>query len=196
MGARTHGPRSFDAVEVGHRETEAWAAYYRHEWVDFLRASVGMVAAGFGMGRRDTLRGAWLVLRANQAWAPYPENDPVRSRELMRRFYSLVAREGSLALDPARAAALEVEWWRVHRERQREHAATEDELISALVDLYAYVYGADPDAVRPAAEHRTVAMRHSDDWVAAGCRLDDPLLEKEKAELVASYTVLLAAVRR
>ena len=70
MRARTRGPRSFDAVAVGRRETDAWVAYYRHEWVTFLRASVGMVASGFGMSRRDTLRGAWLVLRANQAWAP------------------------------------------------------------------------------------------------------------------------------
>ena len=161
MGARTHGPRSFDAVEVGHRETEAWAAYYRHEWVDFLRASVGMVAAGFGMRRRDTLRGAWLVLRANQAWAPYPENDPVRSRELMRRFYSLVAREGSLALDPARAAALEVEWWRVHREHQHDGDVTTDDLVGALVDLYAYVYTAGPEDVRPAAAWRVEATPSS-----------------------------------
>ena len=88
MGPRTHGPRSFDAVEVGQRETDAWAAYYRHDWAAFLRASVAMVAAGFGMGRRDTLVGAWLVLRANQAWAPFPDNDPQRARDLMRRFYS------------------------------------------------------------------------------------------------------------
>lgn len=194
MGARTHGPRSFDAVEVGHRETEAWAAYYRHEWVDFLRASVGMVAAGFGMRRRDTLRGAWLVLRANQAWAPYPENDPVRSRELMRRFYSLVAREGSLALDPARAAALEVEWWRVHREHQHDGDVTTDDLVGALVDLYAYVYTAGPEDVRPAAAWRVEAMDLSDRWVRNGCDRDDPLLAAERRALVASYAALLDAV--
>jgi hypothetical protein len=39
-------------------------------------------------------------------------------------------------------------------------------------------------------------MRHSDQWVEAGCDLADPLLEAERAELIASYTALLAAVRR
>lgn len=191
------GARDFDPVRLGVAEYNGWVAYYRRDWRRVLTAAVGMVRHGFGMPWPRTLRGAWYVLRANQAWAPYPANDPARARAYMRRFYALVVLDSdALRLDPVRASELEVEWWRVHRERQREHAATEDELISALVDLYAYVYGADPDAVRPAAEHRTVAMRHSDDWVAAGCRLDDPLLEKEKAELVASYTVLLAAVRR
>lgn len=60
MRARTHGPRSFDAVTVGQRETDAWAAYHRHEWPAFLRASVAMVAAGFGMNGPDTVRAATL----------------------------------------------------------------------------------------------------------------------------------------
>jgi hypothetical protein len=198
MPARAHGPRSFDAVAVGQRETDAWAAYYRHEWTSFLRASVAMVAAGFGMGRRDTLVGAWLVLRANQAWAPFPDNDPRRARELMRRFYALLAADGALDLDldPSRAAALEVEWWRVHREHQHDGDVTTDDLVGALVDLYSYVYAAAPGAVRPAAEWRVEAMDLSDRWVQAGCSRTDPLLAAERRALVASYSALLDAVSR
>jgi hypothetical protein len=196
MRARTQGPRAFDAVAVGQCETDAWAAYYRHEWAAFLRASVGMVAAGFGMGRRDTLRGAWLVLRANQAWAPFPENDPARARELMRQFYELVATDGSLELDPARAASLEVEWWRVHREHQHDGDVTADDLVAALVDLYAYVYTTEPERVRPAAVWRVEAMDLSDQWVRAGCSRSDPLLAAERRALVASYAALRDAVGR
>jgi hypothetical protein len=32
-----------------------------------------------------TLHGAWLVLRANQLWAPFPDNYPDRARACMRR---------------------------------------------------------------------------------------------------------------
>jgi hypothetical protein len=191
------GPREFDPVRLGTAEFDGWVAYYRHDWRRVLTAAVGMVRYGFGMPWPRTLRGAWYVLLANQAWAPYPDNDPDRARSYMRRFYALVVLDSdALRIDPMRASVLEVEWWRVHRQRQREDAATEDELVAALVDLYAYVYDADPDAVRPAAEHRTVAMWHSDDWVAAGRRAGDPLLDQERDELVASYTCLLAAVRR
>jgi hypothetical protein len=196
MRARTHGPRSFDAVTVGQRETDAWVAYYRHEWVAFLRASVAMVAAGFGMNGINTLRGAWLVLRANQAWAPFPENDPQRAQVLMRRFYALVAATGGLDLDPMRAAALEVEWWRVHREHQHVGAVTREQLVGALADLYAYVYGADPDHVRPAAARRVDAMDLSDAWVRGGCSPSDPLLAAERRALVGSYAALLEAVGR
>jgi hypothetical protein len=190
------GARDFDAVALGNAECDAWAAYYRHEWVTFLRAAVGMVRIGFGMSWPRTLQGAWYVLRANQVWAPYPDNDPPRARALMQRFYELVARDGELHIDPAEAARREVEWWRVHRMHQREDELSEADLTDALVELYSYVYDTDRGAVRPAAHHRVVAMRHSDEWVRAGCARDTPLLAAERAELIASYTALLVAVRR
>jgi len=64
------------------------------------------------------LQGAYCVLRANQVWAPYPDNDPDAARDLMRRFYALVVKDSDLSLDPVKAAELEVEWWRLHREHQ------------------------------------------------------------------------------
>jgi hypothetical protein len=50
--------------------------------------------------------------------------------------------------------------------------------------------------VHEAAHHRVVAMRYSDEWVRAGCPADDARLAAERAELVASYTSLRAAVAR
>jgi hypothetical protein len=190
------GARSFDPVALGNAECDGWAAYYRREWRPFLRAAVGMVRIGFGMSWPKTLYGAWLVLRANQVWAPYPDNDPQRARALMRRFYALVMRDGDLKLNPAEAAWREVEWWRVHRMHQRQAELSEDDLASALVELYSYVYSVPRASVQEAARHRVVAMRHSDKWVESGCDLDDPLLAAERAALIASYTALLAAVRR
>jgi hypothetical protein len=190
------GPRTFDPVRLGGLETDAWAGYYRHDWTGCLRAFVGMVAVGFGMNRRRTLLGAWYVLRANQAWAPVPDNDPDGAREYMRRFYALVSADGALVLEPGRASELEVEWWRLHRLRQRADAATTEALVGSLIDLYAYVYTADPAAVRRAAQMRVEAMDHSDEWVRRGCHLTDPLLAKERLALVASYTALRRAVQR
>jgi hypothetical protein len=184
-------------VAVGNLETDAWVAYYRRDWGAFLKASVGMVGAGFGMGRRKTLYGAYLVLRANQKWAPYPDNDPDAARDLMRRFYLLVARDSpDVRIDPATAARLEVEWWRLHRAHQHDPGVPGSDLEQSLVDLYAYVYGAEAESVRPAAAARVEAMDLSDAWVDAGCDLDDPLLARERAALVASYTALRAAVGR
>lgn len=190
------GARDFDPIALGNAECDGWAAYYQREWRPFLRAAVGMVRIGFGMSWPRTIRGAWYVLRANQVWAPYPDNDPQRARDYMRRFYTLVVHDGQLRLDPNEAARREVDWWRIHRVHQREDDLSEDDLIASLVDLYSYVYDVAADRVHDAARHRVVAMRHSDAWVEAGCELDDPLLSAERAELIASYTALLAAVRR
>jgi len=100
-------------------ESAAWLGYYRHEWVRVLAASVGLVRCGFGLPWPRTLWGAWLVLRANQVWAPYPDNDPDAARRLMTKFYSL-AGMGGQGFYPVKAARLEVEWWRVHRALQHE----------------------------------------------------------------------------
>jgi hypothetical protein len=191
--------RSFDPNRVGHWEWRAWVAYYRREWGMVLVSSVALVRAGFGMGWPRTLRGAWLVLRANQLWAPHPDNDPDGARRHMERFYRLVAAAAGERLDTTRAARLEVEWWRAHRERQHGAggaAGDRSVVVDALAELYAYLYGCPPDDVRPAAELRVDAMDVSDRWVEEGCHLASPLLSEERSLLVRSYAALLQVVHR
>jgi hypothetical protein len=189
--------RSFDPRKVGNLECHAWATYYRREWLKFLRAAVSLTRHTFGLSWPETLRGAWLVLRANQLWAPFPDNDPDGARRAMRRFYELVARRHGESFDPVRASELEVEWWRVHREHQRgPHGGDEEPLIEALSALYAYVYDVPAEDVRVPAEQRALAMRYSDEWVDEGCHLESPLVPQERAALVRSYAGLLAAVHR
>jgi len=161
-------------------------------------SSVGLVHAGFDMGWAHTLRGAWLVLRANQLWAPFPDNDPEGARRCMEHFYRLVASAADERLDTTMAARLEVKWWRAHRQRQHggqgENGAVS--IVHALVELYAFLYGCPPNDVRRAAELRAEAMDISDRWVEEGCHLASPLLAEERALLVRSYAALLLAVHR
>jgi hypothetical protein len=191
-GRRAGGPRSFDPARVADLEFRAWVGYYRRDWAGVLRASVSLVRAGFGMSWPRTLQGAWLVLRANQLWAP-ADNDPDGARRCMQRFYGLVRSAYGMPADIAEAARLEVEWWRVHREHQHGTDSA-DTLVDAVTQLYAFLYQAPPSAVRPAAAHRAHAMDLSDQWVAEGCLPDSPLLAQEHAALVRSYAALLAAV--
>jgi hypothetical protein len=189
--------RSFDPRSVGALECRAWETYYRRKWAAFLIASVGLVRAAFRMGWPRTGRGAWLVLRANQKWAPFPDNDPDAARALMTRFYRLLAASEKVTFDAVRAAELEVEWWRAHREAQHDgRPEAAEALVLALRDLYAYTYAADPGEVRAAAELRAEAMVISDRWVEAGCDPDDGMLAEERVLLIRSYAALLAAVHR
>jgi len=192
------GPlRSFDPVEVGHLEAEVWVAYYRRQWPRLLVLSVMLVHRAFRMDWPRTLHGAWLVLRANQLWAPNPGNDPDGARRCMRRFYALLRLAHGGPDDPARAAALEVDWWAAHREHQYQPGPDGNSaLVTALARLYSYLYGVDEADVQTAARLRAEAMDVSDEWVALGCPPASPLITAERAMLVRSYASLLAAVHR
>ena len=123
--ARPTRLRSFDPVRIADLEYRAWVGYYLRRWPQVLSASVGLVRVGFGMDWYRTMHGAWLLLRASQLWAPYPDNHPKRAQACMRRFYALVRLAYGEPANPAKAAELEVDWWRVHREvqhRARVHA--------------------------------------------------------------------------
>jgi len=193
--------RSFDPVRLAGLEYQVWVGYYLRQWPRVLIASVGLVRVGFGMDWCRTLHGAWLVLRANQLWAPYPDNDPKRALACMRRFYALVALAHGEPANPAKAAELEVDWWRVHREGQYredsqpiDDAEPAEELVQSLTRLYCYLYREPEAALRPAAVHRARAMDLSDEWIRQGCRPDSRLLPLEHAALVRAYAALLAAV--
>jgi len=186
--------RSFDPARIADLEYQAWVGYYLRKWPQVLRALIGVVQMGFGMDWNRTVHGAWLMLRASQSWAPYPDNHPKRAQACMRRFYALVRLTYGEPSNPAKAAELEVDWWRVHRELQHRSGATIDELVESLVRLYCFLYDEPEEAVRPVAEHRAHAMQLSDQWVEEGCHLDSPLLPLEHAALVRAYASLLAAV--
>ena len=193
--------RSFDPVRLADLEYRVWVAYYQRRWARLLIASAGLVRRGFGMDWYRTLHGAWLVLRANQLWGPYPDNHPKRAQACMRRFYALVRLTYGEPANPAKAAELEVDWWRVHRESQHRGGAPAiddgepgQDLVESLLRLYCYLYGDPEAALRPAAVHRARAMDLSDQWVREGCQPDSRLLPLEHAALVRSYAAMLAAV--
>ena len=190
------GLRSFDPNRIADLEYRAWVGYYLRQWPQVLVASVGLVRIGFGMDWHRTLHGAWLVLRANQLWAPLPDNDPEGARACMRRFYALVRLSYGEPASPVEAARLEVDWWRAHREHQYSTELREagDELVESVTRLYSYLYREPEATVRLAAVHRARAMDLSDQWVAEGCDPDSPLLPLEHAALVRAYAALLAAV--
>jgi hypothetical protein len=188
--------RSFDPRAVGELESAAWVAYYRRDWRRFGQAGVTVARRTFGLSWPATIASAWLVLRANQLWAPFPDNSPERAQRAMERFFRIVKRSSGEAFDPRIAARLEVRWWRVHRDLHHTPMAGGEELLTdAIATLYAYVYGVPAAAVRIAAAERVLAMRYTDRWVQRGCRSHSPLVDEAREALVRSYTALLAAVQ-
>ena len=187
--------RSFDPARVAELEYRAWVGYYQRNWNQALMAFVGLIRMGYGMDWHRTLRAARLALRAIQLWAPLPDNDPDGARARMREFYALVRLSHGEPASPAKAAELEVDWWRVHRQVQYSApGVAREDLVESVTRLYCYLFGEPEPAIRPAAVCRVRAMGLSDQWVREGCLLDSPLLPLERAALVRAYSALLAAV--
>jgi hypothetical protein len=192
------GLRSFDPFLIADLEYRMWVAYYLRRWTHLLGAFVRLLRLGFGTDFARVVQGAWLMLRAVQLWAPFPDNDPEGAQARMHELYALVRLRFGAPADPARAASLEIDWWRAHRKRQHaaDPAETGDELVESVTRLYCYLFGQTEEAVRPAAVHRVQAMDLSDQWVREGCLPDSSLLQLERAALVRAYAALLAAVHR
>lgn len=191
---RRKSRESLDPQGIAQLESALWVAYYRREWLRFVWTAMFVIHHVFGLTWPATLRGSWFLMRATQLWAPC-DNDPVAARYAMERFYRLVKQQRDWPFDPAEAARLEVEWWRVHRVIQPTGARSEAHvLVDALSALYAYAFGVPDTAVRVAAEQRALAMQYCDQWVRGGCDLESSLIAHKRAALARSYASLAAAV--
>jgi hypothetical protein len=186
--------RTFNPQRVAYYEKENYVAYYQKRWLRLLRISVGMVKEGFGLSWGQAIYAAYLVARAEVAFAPFPDNNVPLAEAYMRRFYAFVRKVHGEALDVEQAARTEVNWWIIHRKLFGNPA--NQELVDALADQYAAAYGVRPAQVREAAYHRAQAMLYSDQWVNSGRPTDSLLLAQEEDELVKAYTTLREAVAK
>jgi len=185
--------RNFDPHKIAHYEKENYVAYYQKDWAKLLRVSVGLVKESFGLSWLQAVYGAYLVARAEIAFAPFPDNDIPKAEAYMSRFYQFIKNVHREDFDVKRASRLEVNWWSVHR-RLFGNAANQD-LIDALTALYAEAYGIDPAKVVASARQRAQGMLYSDLWVNAGKSAGSPLLAQEEEALLHSYESLKEAIR-
>ena len=154
--------------------------------------SVGLVKESFALSLWQSIFGAYLVARAEIAFAPFPNNDVPKAEAYMRRFYQMIKDAHHEDFDVERAAQLEVNWWSVHRKLFGN--AENHELIEALANLYVEAYGVDSPKLKEAAQGRAMGMLYSDLWVNEGKAAGSPWLVKEEQALYESYVLLKEAI--
>jgi len=184
--------RNFDPRKIAHYEKENYVAYYQKGWLKLLRVSVGMVGEAFALSLWQAVYAAYLIARAEIAFAPFPNNDIPRTEAYVKRFYQFIKAVHREDFDVDRATKLEVNWWSVHRKVFGN--AENQELVDALVNLYVETYGADSPKIRESAHERAQGMLYSDLWVNAGKPFDSPLLVQEEEALYKSYLLLKDAI--
>jgi hypothetical protein len=184
--------RNLDPHKLAYYEKENYVAYYQKDWLKLLRVSVGMVKEAFGLSWLQAIYGAYLIARAEVAFAPFPNNDVPRTEAYVKRFYRFIKRVHGEDFDIEKATKLEVNWWGIHRKLFGN--AENQELVEALRGLYEEIYGAGSEKFKKAAYHRAMGMLYSDHWVNAGKPADSILLLQEEEALYMGYKALKDAI--
>ena len=186
--------RNLDPHKLAYYEKENYVAYYEKDWLKLLRVSVGMVKESFGLSWPQAIYGAYLVARAEIAFAPFPKNDVPLAEAYTKRFYQFIKKVHREDFNVERAAQLEVSWWSIHRKLfgNKEN----QELVDALRCLYEEVYGSESEKFKEAAYQRAMGMLYSDLWVNEGKPANSPLLTKEEEALYQGYKALKEAINK
>jgi hypothetical protein len=184
--------RKLDPHKLAHFEKENYVAYYQKDWLKLLRVSVGMVRESFGLSWMQAIYGAYLMARAEIAFAPFPNNDIPLAEAYVKRFYQFIRNIHREDFDIERATKLEVNWWSIHRKLFGN--AENQELVDALACLYEEIYGAESTKFKEAAYHRAMGMLYSDLWVNQGKPEGSPFLAQEEEALYRGYKALKEAI--
>ena len=186
--------RKFDPQKVAHYEKENYVAYYQKDWPKLLRVSVAMIKESFALSWLQAIYGAYLIARAEIAFAPFPNNDIPLTEAFVRQFYHFIKKVHREGFDVERATKLEVNWWSIHRRLFGN--AENQELVDAINRLYEEIYGEKLENFKEAAFHRAMGMLYSDQWVNDGKLSGSPLLAREEEELYLGYKALKDAINR
>lgn len=156
----------FDPDKVAYYEKAGWEAYYDRKWPRAFWLMVQLNREQFAMSLPLALAAALDVVRASIAFAPL-DNDVARAQRFITRFYEKAARRIKFKANPKTVAALEMDYWVVHRRlavaRGRNPAdGTLDPLIASLDSLHTALFDASASAIRVSAEERALAAEAVD----------------------------------
>jgi phage terminase Nu1 subunit (DNA packaging protein) len=158
---RKHSIRQFDPNSVARIETSMWRSYYNKSRVTLFRQLAGGLRSQFNApywrsyGLAFQASRAAFVFKEGQSRAEYEEALP-----LLVDYYAAIQRLTQEKFDVQKVARLELEWWIIHRERNRY---SYDDLAKALAQTAGALYGIPPDRFADYSQLRTQAMRQSDE---------------------------------
>jgi len=184
----SHSLRGFDGRAVGRIETAMWRSYYEHRPVRLFAELVELLREQYHLPFWRSVAGAWHAARAAETFqAGHNRAEYERALPDLIAFYSGIRRGSDVAFDAPSAALLELEWWIVHRERERYGAA---ELENSLAALQAQIYRKPARVFQVHAKARAEAMLLRDargeriaegDWTEIGRLLDSAWVEAGEA---------------
>jgi hypothetical protein len=148
--------RVFDPDEVARLETAMWRSYYDRRRLPLFGQLVSLLKGQFHLQPLRAVALAGLAARAAAVFqVGSSHGDYRRALPYLERFYAGVRAVSEVPFDPRQAAALELEWWIVHREVD-DHPP--GDLETALAELAAELYQVPAERLWTHAARRAEAM--------------------------------------
>lgn len=207
---------AFDPQRIAYLEQAGWKAYYDRSWPQVLFLMVQMDPRAVLHAAAHGDRGAIDIVRASIAFAPV-DNDISAATAQLKSFYEKARSAHGLQTDAETLAALEMDYWVVHRQlavarkQAPDHAGDITPMVEALAKLHAALFAAPPAAINRSAELRAEAAATVDpdhrrlfdryrrrlaaNRTAAGPCIRVPLLAKHRAASSPPAASILPAPR-
>lgn len=158
---RKHSLREFDPAEVARLETAMWRSYYDRNPVLLFWQLAGGLRQQF---RAPFWRSFGLAFQATRAAFVFKQGqsrtDYQRALPILTSYYQSIQELSAEPFDIRRMATLELEWWIVHRQRDRYSYS---ELAHALAQTSAVLYSRSAPEFIAYAQLRADAMRLCDE---------------------------------
>lgn len=158
--------RTFDPDEVARLDTAMWRSYYGRERVRLFLELGEVLRTQY---RLPYLRSNVVAAKAAKAAFVFKDGksraDYEKALPDLVSFYREIRAVSTTRFDVDRAARLELEWWIVHRERDRHDP---NDLVVALAGLAEEVYQLPAESFMEHARLRAEAMAIRDSQAAAG----------------------------
>jgi hypothetical protein len=165
-GPRQTNIRSFDPDEVARLDTAMWRSYYSRQRLLLFSQLAELLRAQFHF---PFLRSNLVAYRAAKAAFVFKDGhsrtDYEKALPDLLSFYASLRKVSNVPFDTERAAKLELEWWIIHRERERHQPG---DLERALAELAAEIYRVPAERLMEHARLRAEAMRIRDTKAAQG----------------------------
>jgi hypothetical protein len=163
---RTAHLREFDPDEVARLETAMWRSYYEKQRLRLFNQLAELLRTQYNMPLIRSNRVAYYAANAAFDFKKGKQrSDYEKALPDLIKFYESIRQISDSDFDVQRAARLELEWWIIHREREK-HAA--GELPRALAELQAEIYRVPIERLMEHGTLRAEAMTIRDTKAEAG----------------------------
>ncbi len=155
-GPRKHSLRDFDPNEVARLETDMWRSYYAKQRVKLFNQLAELMRSQYGMPLATSNAVAYQAAKAAFVFKEGKKReDYEKALPNLIKFYQAIHDGADVDFDVEKAAKLELEWWIIHRQRDKFKPG---DLDRSLAELPAEIYRIPAERLMEHARLRQEAM--------------------------------------